>query len=92
MRDSRKERNAPVPNDEFPSDVSVYGVRGLGGNVYDWTSTEEAQGTGPHRRGWRVYRGGCWSSTARYCRAAYRGRTEPTLVNVNLGFRLARSL
>jgi formylglycine-generating enzyme required for sulfatase activity len=39
MIDSRPEP-ALLPVEEFPADVSVYGVRGLGGNVGDWTAPE----------------------------------------------------
>ena len=91
-RESRKERNSPVPVDEFPTDVSVYGVRGLGGNIQGWTATEEVSGTGPARRVARVGRGGCWSSAARDCRAAFRLWVVPAVVLDVLGFRLARSL
>jgi len=91
MRLSRKARNSPVVIDEFAADVSVYGVRGLGGNVRDWTSTEHTEGTGPDRRVARVYRGGSWDVDARYCRAANRFWVEPTVVDDNVGFRLARS-
>jgi len=92
MRDSRKERTAPVVIDEFPRDVSVYGVRGLGGNIEDWTSSESVEGSGDSRRVARVYRGGHWSGTARGCRAANRNGSGPALVLTVLGFRLARSL
>src|SRR5262249_35486512 len=60
MSQSRRERPAPVPVDEFPRDRSVYGVRGLAGNVRDWTGSEETEGTGDTRRVSRVNRGGNW--------------------------------
>ena len=91
MLKSRKERPSPVPVDEYPRDLSVYGVRGLAGNVRDWTASEEIQGTGEARRVLRVYRGGDWDRSARNSRAAYRHWLEPTGVNVGIGFRLARS-
>jgi len=92
MRDSRKERPSPVVVEEFPGDVSVYGVRGLAGNTEDWTSSEDIQGTGDSRRVDRVLRGGGWSYAARRCRAAHRHGYVPTSVFANLGLRLARSL
>ena len=92
MRESRKERNAPVVIEEFPTDVSVYGVRGLGGNMCDWTSTEVTQGTGPRLRARRVDRGGSWSYGGRYCRAANRDWHEPMRCTGLLGLRLARSI
>ena len=91
MRESRRERTAPVVVDEFPRDVSVYGVRGLAGNMEDWTSTEQFEGTGPARRVFRVRRGGGWDYEARYCRAAYRYGHVPTWCYDYLGIRLARS-
>ena len=91
MRESRKERTAPAAVEEFPRDVSVYGVRGLAGNAYDWTSTVEVQGTGESRRVYRVNRGGSWGYTAPYCRAANRWKYEPSYVSGDRGFRLARS-
>ena len=91
MRLSRRERNALVVIDDFPTDLSVYGVRGLGGNIRDWTSTENIEGSGPERRVSRVHRGGCWSSVARNCRAALRYWFVPAGVLDGVGFRLARS-
>ena len=92
MRDSLEEPSTPVVIDAFPSDVSVYGVRGLGGNSRDWTSTEITEGTGDKRRVSRVVRGGGWGISERSCRAAYRNWSTATIVNDDTGFRLARSL
>ena len=92
MRQSRKERTAPTAVDEYPRDVSVYGVRGLGGNARDWTATEFVQGSGPARRVNRIIRGGNWDGPARYARAANRFWHLPAHVNGDVGFRLARSL
>ena len=64
---------------------------GGGGNVEDWTSSEDIEGTSDRRRVLRVCRGGCWIYTARDCRAAIRYRDEPARVASGLGFRLARS-
>ena len=91
MRLSRKERTSPVVIDDFVTDVSVYGVRGFGGNIRDWTSTENVEGSGPKRRVSRVRRGGCWNSDTCECRAASRNWSVPTYVLDYVGFRLARS-
>ena len=40
----------------------------------------------------RVYRGGSWSSTADYARAAFRFSRDPGSRNSALGFRLCRDL
>ena len=39
MRNSHKKVEAPVPSlvDSFPIDESVYGVRGMAGNIMEWT-------------------------------------------------------
>jgi len=96
---------APAPW-EFPRDVSVYGVRGFGGNVEEWTSTEATQGAGDGRQRtgdlppceiieWgrvvRVARGGTWLRAAPSCRAADRLWYSSTGVGDDAGFRLARS-
>lgn len=92
MNDSRKERPSPVLVEEFPTDVSVHGVRGLAGNMQEWTSSEWIHGTHDSRRVLRVSRGGSWDYTSRYSRAARRLGNGPADVYSNLGFRLARSL
>jgi len=89
---SRRERPWAVAVDAFPADVSVYGVRGLGGNVCDWTCTELIDGAGEGRWIRRVVRGGCWHYEARHCRTARRVRQAPDDVEGVIGFRLARSL
>jgi serine/threonine-protein kinase len=91
LRESRKERPSPVAVEEFPEDRSVYGVRGLGGNIRDWTSSEMVEGTGEAPRVVRDSRGGSWRGTARDPRAASRLGREPALVGDGVGMRLARS-
>ncbi|MFZ5564631.1 MAG: formylglycine-generating enzyme family protein [Thermodesulfobacteriota bacterium] len=78
------------------------GVYDLHGNVYEWCQdlygpypnykVEDPVGT-PARKSdsYRVYRGGSWYSSARYCRAAYRGKEEPDYKYHNLGFRLVKN-
>ena len=89
MESSRREGRCPVPIDEYATDVSVYGVRGLGGNTRDWTASLYEEGAAGAAS--RVLRGGCWYYTALICRAAYRIRYSPSNRNDNDGFRLARS-
>jgi len=45
-RDSHRGRLLPAVVDSFPTDVSVYGVRGMGGNVRDWC-TDRWEKSGP---------------------------------------------
>jgi serine/threonine-protein kinase len=70
----------------FPADVSPYGVRGLGGNVRDWTATP-----GGGDRESRVVRGGCWHLTRLGARCAARLLFEPPGVDAGLGFRVVVS-
>ena len=102
MRDSHaKARLASVH--AFPDDVSVYGLRGMAGNVLDWTcSTFVTDGHAqdlarhvivenddPSPR--RVVRGGSWNDAASSTRCATRYNLDPTIRLNFVGFRLARS-
>ena len=92
LRGSRRDGMSPVPIDRFPTDVSVYGVRGTAGNVTDWTATEWAQGEGDAARVARVVRGGGGSRARSSSRCAYRFSLEPGQTAPYVGFRLAHSL
>ena len=102
VRASRPERPLPAVVDSFPVDVSVYGVRGLGGNVQDWCAdlfhrdgpaiegerVPEPVASGASTAG-RCYRGGLWGGVARSVRSANRRWGEPTFLSESIGFRLA---
>ncbi|MFC2172274.1 SUMF1/EgtB/PvdO family nonheme iron enzyme [Acidobacteriota bacterium] len=92
MRESRRERTVPVVVQEFLTDVSIYGVRGLAGNIRDWTGTEVVEGEGKEARQNYVVRGGAWGITDIYSRSAYRSPREPRMVIGNVGFRVAHNL
>lgn len=98
----------PLPariGEGFEVDVSVYGVRGLAGNVRDWCLDRYAElppdeGSrvevpSPEleleRTGPRVNRGGFWLGNERDARAADRHFHPPEHRAAELGFRLARS-
>jgi len=88
MRWSRRERPQLRPVDEFPTDTSVYGVRGMAGNADDWTATEEVEGRGRDAREGRIVRGGGWRSTPTGVRAAHRSALAPWAIYADLSLRL----
>jgi serine/threonine-protein kinase len=99
MGDSHPGQRLPVAVDTFPVDVSVYGVRGLGGNVRDWCldlfeppvrpagARPVEPPLEPDTHAARVSRGGYWSCTPRLARSTLRLRGLPTSRLSNLGFR-----
>ena len=87
--------------DDFPDDVSVYGVRGLAGNVRDWClNGYRRDGPGPGGRlvvhdepidSFALVRGGAYVSAPLQARSAARFAARPEERLIVLGFRLARS-
>lgn len=89
----------------YPIDESVYGIRGLGGNVMDWTSSKWRE-EGPVIENNRfvenldpfvvsfdrVLKGGGWNYNSAASRIAFRYASLPNFRRVNRGFRLCRSL
>ncbi len=94
-----RQRALPCPIEECPLDESVYGIRGLGGNVLDWTATapDDPQVDGErvirpspgddsdHPR--RVFLGGFWDGSARGGRAAGLNTSRSIRRRSHLGFR-----
>jgi formylglycine-generating enzyme required for sulfatase activity len=79
--DSKLGRPVPVGS-YLPNRLGLYDMHG---NIHEWCQDVHTVG-GPAR----VARGGSWTYTAAYCRAAYRYGNPPTLRYYALGFRLAR--
>jgi formylglycine-generating enzyme required for sulfatase activity len=103
MRDSRGDRQAPAPVDTFPVDASVYGVRGLAGNVRDWCAEVFLRG-GPTVRAGRevpsesdnvpaavhLMRGGTWFGDTSIGRTTDRYGMAPYFRYEDTGFRIVR--
>ncbi|AUX41614.1 protein kinase [Sorangium cellulosum] len=104
MVSSRPGHARPAPVDDYPTDESPYGVRGLAGNVRDWCAelwtpegpaieegavrVVQAPAADP---GLRSIRGGAWSSAPpAMCRAAGRFAASPDERFSAVGLRLAR--
>ncbi|MCO4768581.1 MAG: SUMF1/EgtB/PvdO family nonheme iron enzyme [Deltaproteobacteria bacterium] len=104
---SREGRPMPSAVGEHPVDVSVYGMRGAGGGVCDWTlDVFDEEGTPVGSDGLfdpdqpvpsaddrsRCVKGGSWSNPTSHARAAFRDGRHPGDRRWVIGFRLARSL
>ncbi len=78
-------RSGPARVDEFPYDVSPFGVRNMGGMAIEWTSSLNYAGN-------CMMRGGGLFSTSAWCRAATRYAHSAEQIGVQFGFRIARDL
>jgi serine/threonine-protein kinase len=91
IRESAKDGARVAAVESFPHDESVYGVRGMAGNMRDWTETASTVGASPGSPQ-RVVRGGAWYGGRVSARCADRFWFEPNHVYFFVGFRLAHSL
>ena len=82
VRDSQPGRLLPASVHDIALDVSVYGVRGMAGNVRDWCS---ANGQG------KAIRGGAWNGFLRASACAYGFEVDGTDRYQSVSFRPAYS-
>lgn len=91
MSSSLQDGSSPRATSEFPLDESIYGVRGMAGNVRDWTASGvDEDDDAP--RDVRIVRGGAYNLPAIITRSANRFWLAPNFVLNYVGFRLACSI
>ena len=83
---------------EYPA--KDFGLKSMSGNVYEWCAdwkgqyptSEVEDPTGTLTGPFRVLRGGCWISSGRLLRSAFRNANGPGNRSHSMGFRLAGGL
>jgi iron(II)-dependent oxidoreductase len=90
--------DAPLDVADCPAGDSAFGCRQMIGNVWEWTASDFAPFPGfaadpyqDYSQPWfgsrKVLRGGCWATSARIARPAYRNFFTPDRTDVFAGFR-----
>ena len=91
-RNASKGRPIPTSIYSFPIDSSVYGVRGMAGNMRDWTRSHWFPEWGAETNDFVVIRGGSWSYDAKSGELFTRTPIHPAYRSDGVGFRLCYSL
>jgi formylglycine-generating enzyme required for sulfatase activity len=82
----------PVDDKAFDNGESAFGVYGMGGNVWEWTSTAApAKGTRPPGE-FRILKGGSFMTPQKSTRCANIYAEDPRLPHPDVGFRCARDI
>jgi serine/threonine-protein kinase len=92
VRDSHPGRPLPASIHDFGADCSVYGVRGLAGNMRAWCQEAYAPPGGEVVPSQRVLRGGCFFFPARGAHGAARMGLDAHRGGDTVGIRLVRPL
>ncbi len=87
----------PTPVGVCPRGATPDGILDMAGNVLEWcqdrwsrdySKAASENSTGPDQGDGRVFRGGCFADSTRYCRGAFRNWSLPTYRGGYLGFRV----
>jgi formylglycine-generating enzyme required for sulfatase activity len=92
LHKSQAPGTTPVDFKDFDSGVSAFGVYGMSGNVWEWTSTSApATGSAPPPE-FRVLKGGSFMTPQKALRCANVLADDPRLPHPDVGFRCARDV
>lgn len=91
LHKSQSPGTTPVDLKDFDTGVSAFGVYGMSGNVWEWTSTAVPV-TGKAVPEFRILKGGSFMTPAKALRCANVLADDPRLPHPDVGFRCARDV